>query len=78
MDSARCSGPDEKIPSAPGTRFSKFPVIIGLVIAVLFSIPDGSLKSFEYYTVKFLAKETKWTLLEYRTHPTFPDFDFKI
>ena len=39
--------------------------------AVLFSIPDGSFKSFEYYTVKLLAKETKWTLLEFGTHATF-------
>ena len=39
--------------------------------AVLFTIPDGGFKSFEYYTVKSLAKETKWTLLEFRTHPTF-------
>ena len=37
---------------------------------VLFSIPDGSFKSFEYYRVKLLAKETKWTSLEFRTHPT--------
>ena len=35
--------------------------------AVLFSIPDGSFK--RYYTVKLLVKETKWTLLEVRTHP---------
>ena len=41
--------------------------------AVLFSIPDGSFKTFENYTVKFLAKEskeTKWTSLEVRIHPT--------
>ena len=30
----------------------------------------GVSKSFEYYTVKLLAKETKWTLVEFRTHPT--------
>ena len=30
------------------------------------------MKTFEnYYTVKFSAKETKWTLLEVRTLPTF-------
>ena len=40
-------------------------------LAVLFSIPDGSFKSFENYTVKLSAKETKWTSLEVRTHPTF-------
>ena len=39
--------------------------------AVLFSIPDGSFKTFENYRVKFSAKETKWTSLEARTHPTF-------
>ena len=31
--------------------------------AVLFSIPDGSFKTFENYTVEFSAKETKWTSL---------------
>ena len=35
---------------------------------VLFSIPDGSFKSFENYTVKLSAEETKWTSLEVRTH----------
>ena len=40
-------------------------------LAVLFSIPDGSFESFENYTVKLSAKETKWTSLEVRTHPTF-------
>ena len=39
--------------------------------ARLFSIPDGSFKTFESYTVKFSAKETKWTSLEARTHPSF-------
>ena len=37
----------------------------------MFSVPDGSFKTFENYTVKFSAKETKWTSLEVRTHPTF-------
>ena len=37
----------------------------------MFSIPDRSFKCFEYYTVKLLAKETKWTSLEVRKHPTF-------
>ena len=36
MDSARCSGPDEKIPSAPGTRLSKLPVIIGPLSCFVF------------------------------------------
>ena len=40
-------------------------------LAVLFSIPDRSFKSFENYTVKLPAKETNWTSLEVRTHPTF-------
>lgn len=39
--------------------------------AVFFSIPDESFKSFENYTVKLLAKETKWNSLEVRTHSTF-------
>ena len=37
----------------------------------LFCVPDGSFKRFENCTVKLLAKETKWTSLEARTHPTF-------
>ena len=37
----------------------------------LFSIPDGSFKSFESFKVKVSAKETKWTSLEFRTPPTF-------
>ena len=39
--------------------------------AVLFSISDGSFKSFENYTIQLSPKETKWTSLEVRTHPTF-------
>ena len=39
--------------------------------AVLFSIPDGSFKTFENYKVKVSAEETKWTLLEVRDHSTF-------
>ena len=39
--------------------------------AVLFSIPDGSFKIFENYSVKLSAKQKKWTSLEVRTHPTF-------
>ena len=37
----------------------------------MFSIPDGSFKRYENYAVKLSAKETKWTSLEVRTHPTF-------
>ena len=57
--------------SSPGGPFLEAPGNYRAHKAVLFSIPDGSFKSFEYYTVKLLAKETKWTLLEFRTHPTF-------
>ena len=53
-----------------GAPFSKLPVITGRW-AVLFSIPDGSFKSFENYTVKLLAKQTKWTSFKVTTHPTF-------
>ena len=38
---------------------------------VLFFILDSSFKRFENCTVKLSAKETKWTSLEVRTHPTF-------
>ena len=31
------------------------------------------MKRFEIVAVKLLAKETKWTSLEARTHPTFPE-----
>ena len=41
--------------------------------AVLFFIADGSCKSFENYTIKILAKETKRTSLEVRTHPSLPE-----
>ena len=55
-----------------GARFSKLPIITGPVkLFSLFSIPDGIFETFENYTVKFSAKETKWTSLEVRTHPTF-------
>ena len=37
----------------------------------MFSIKDGSFKSFENDTVKLLAKETKWASLEVRTQHTF-------
>ena len=38
-----------------------------------FSILGWSFKSFENYAFKLSAKETKWTLLEVRTHPAFLD-----
>ena len=38
---------------------------------MLFFILDSSFKRFEDCTVKLSAKETKWTLLEVRSHPTF-------
>ena len=37
----------------------------------MFSIPDGSFKSFENYTLKLLAKETKWTSLGVKKQPVF-------
>ena len=37
----------------------------------MFFILDGRFKRFENGTVKLSAKETKWTLLEVKTHPTF-------
>ena len=37
----------------------------------MFSIKDGSFKSFENFVVKLSAKETKWTSLEVRRHLTF-------
>ena len=52
----------------PGARFSKLPVITGPV--KLFSFPF-QIRSFENYTIKLLAKETKRTSLKVRTHPTF-------
>ena len=39
----------------------------------MFFILDSSFKRFENCTVKLSAKETKWTSLEVRTHPTFPE-----
>ena len=47
----------------------------------MFSIRDGSFKGFENGAVKLSAKQTKWTSLEVRTHPTFletliPKYDF--
>ena len=37
----------------------------------MFVILDSSFKRFENCTVKLSAKETKWTSLEVKTHPTF-------
>ena len=37
----------------------------------MFSINDGSFKSFENGTAKLLAKETKWASLEVRTRHNF-------
>ena len=37
----------------------------------MFSIPDGSFKSFENYIVKLLAEETEWFSFGVRTHLTF-------
>ena len=51
-----------KSTAGPGARFSKLPVITGPVKLFCFPFQMG---------VKVLAKETKWTSLEVRTHPTF-------
>ena len=37
----------------------------------MFFILDSSFKRFENGAVKLSAKETKWTSLQVRTHPTF-------
>ena len=37
----------------------------------MFFILDSSFKRFQNCTVKLSAKETKWTSLEVKTHPTF-------
>ena len=37
----------------------------------MISVKDGSFKRFENGAVKLLAKETKWTSLEVRTHSPF-------
>ena len=50
--------------SGPGARFSKLDFR-------QCSVKDGSFKHFENGAVKLLAKETKWTSVEVRTHPTF-------
>ena len=42
-----------------------------LARAVLSFILDSSFKRLENCTVKLSAKETKWTSLEVKTHPTF-------
>ena len=43
----------------------------GARYAVLISVKDGSFKRFENGGVKLLAKQTKWTSMEVRAHPTF-------
>ena len=50
----------------PGARFSKFPIITGPV-----KLSVWSFKRFENCTVMLSTKETNWTSLEARTHPTF-------
>ena len=61
--------------NAPGTRFSKFPVITRPVRLFCFPFQMGISKvyfqKFGNCTVKYSAKETKSTSLEVRTHPTF-------
>ena len=62
--------PEEVISFRSGARFSKLPVIIWPVRQFCFSF-QSSFKRFENYTANLSAKETKWTLLEVTTHPTF-------
>ena len=66
MDSRFC-GPGP----GPGAPFLEAPGNYRARQAVLLFILDSSFKKFENCTVKLSAKETKWTSLEVRTHPTF-------
>ena len=54
-----------------GAHFLKFPVITRPVKLLCFPFQMGVSKLLKTYTVKFSAKQTKWTSLEVRTHPTF-------
>ena len=56
---------------AGGARFSKLPIITGPVELFCFHSRWGFQKVFVNCTVKLSVKETKWNLLEVRTHPTF-------
>ena len=58
----------------PEGRFSKLPEITGPVKLFCFHFRC----EFQKFSLKLLAKETKWTSLEVRTHPTFLATDFKI
>ena len=53
--------------SSAGARFSKLPVITGLVKMICFPFQTGVSKRLKVVS----AKETKWTSLELRTQPTF-------
>ena len=55
----------------PEARFSKLPVITEPVKLFCFPFQMGVSKRFKNCTVKLSAKETKWNLLEDRTHPSF-------
>ena len=55
--------------SSPGARFSKLPVITGPVKLFYFPLRIRFSKVLKF--VQLSAKETKWTSLEVRTHPTF-------
>ena len=59
-------------PRLPGARFLKLLVITGPVKLFCFPIQMGDgIKRFESCTVKLSAKETIWTSLEVRIHPSF-------
>ena len=62
-----------KVPYQGPTRgpFLEAPDNYRARLAVLISVKDASFKRFENGAVKLLAKETIWTLLDVRTHPTF-------
>ena len=55
----------------PGALFSKLPVIAGPVKLFCFPFQMGVSKLLKIIQLRFSAKETKWTSLEVRTHPTF-------
>ena len=55
--------------SSSGARYSKLPVITGPVKLFCFPFQMGGFKSFEYYTVKLLAKENKMDFIKVQNTP---------